>query len=558
MTVWRAGAAILLGLLILAATAVRAQTPAEIGRDLVVRSQQAALEGDPERATRLLYEGLTYPLEEGLLDSLLADLADIVGERERKAYEQARNKGLFFQRLWRSLDPTPATPENERYVEHYQRLDYARKNFAATLSRGYDDRGMIYVRYGPPDDRYLSPASSFTRATESWVYYRLGNANFDFVEFGASYRLESDFQKALIAVPADERDRARMIRDLIAPRSELGLAYSRLADELDRELQSVDQGLKPFERELVSRLINDYTTSVEQQHEKLPTSAADLDVEEHPLTFWLSYGRFRLDRHRSRVELYFGVPFRNLVFQPDTSGTLRSELVNYFRVENSLHDVVLEDKQTYLVEAASEAAIDTMDYVGQLTLFLPPDTFRIGFELRNPAGDKRQFYTLRLAVPPVDPLRLAVSDLQFAEVIRPAPPIRHGTSRGFVKGDLYVEPYPYVHVPRSKVLNLYFEIYNLALDDDGRSRYRVEYELVGEKAGSGLLSVLGSINPFGKGEKTSSSTAYDRQGTRRDEAERITFHFSEFKEGVYTLRVRVLDRVSGQMAESARRLRLVE
>ncbi len=534
-----------------------AQAPAEIGRDLIRRSQRAALEGDAARATRLLYEGLTYPLDEDLLDSLLVDVTDILTVRDRKAYKQGKSKTLFFRRFWRSLDPTPATPENERYVEHYQRLEYARRHFSATLSRGYDDRGMIYVRYGPPDDRFVSPASSFTRATESWVYQRLGNVNFDFVEFGASYRLESDFQKALIAVPADERDRARMIRDIFASRAELGLAYSRMQQQLDQELELVDQGTAPFQRELVARLMNNYVTDVDRLHEKLPASSANIDLEKHPLTFWLTYSRFRLDSRRARVELYFGVPFRNLVFRADSSGRLRTTLVNYFRVENSKSDVLVQDRRVYPIEAQSQAEADTVDYVGQLTLFLPPDTFRIGFELRNPEGDKRQFYTLRLLVPPIETSRLTLSDVQFAESIRDADSVSRRT-RGFVKGKLYVEPYPYLYVPHNKALNLYFEVYNLTRDGRGRTSYRVEYRLIGEKSGSGLLSVLGSINPFKRGEKTSSSTAYTRQGEATDTVERIRFDFSQLRLGLYTLRVRVTDNNSGQAAEASRRFKIIE
>jgi GWxTD domain-containing protein len=534
-----------------------AQSPPEIGRQLILRSQQAAIKGDAGRATRLLYEGLTYPLDQTLLDSLFVDVADIATERDREAYEESEPKTLFFRRFWHSLDPTPATPENERYVEHYQRLDYARKQFASSLPRGYDDRGMIYVRYGPPDDRFISPAGGFTRAMESWVYQRLGNINFDFVEYGASYQLESNFLRALIAVPADERDRARMIRDMFAARAELGLVYSRVQEQLDRELEMVEQGIKPFERELVARLVNDFVSDVDRQHEELPPSSTDVDLEEYPLGFWLSYGRFRLDERRSRVELYFGVPLRNLVFEPDSSGRLHTALENYFRLVDSNSDVVVQDRRVYPIWADNRAEIDTVDYVGQLTLFLPPDTFRVGFELRNPAGNKRQFYTLRLIVPAVEPRRLALSDVQFAQVIRSASSdsLRN---RGFIKGDLYVEPYPYAYIPRGKAMEVYFEIYNLSVDGKGRTRYRVEYEIIGERSGSGLLSVLGAINPFKKGEKTSSSTAYDRQGETARTVEHVRFNFDELRIGLYTFRVKVIDRKSGQVAETSRRFRLIE
>ncbi len=58
-------------------------------------------------------------------------------------------------RYWLEHDPTPETDVNERLIEHWRRIVEARKRFTYNRSSVYgtDDRGIIYVKYGPPDNR---------------------------------------------------------------------------------------------------------------------------------------------------------------------------------------------------------------------------------------------------------------------------------------------------------------------------------------------------------------------------------------------------------------------
>jgi GWxTD domain-containing protein len=58
-------------------------------------------------------------------------------------------------RYWLEHDPTPETPVNERLVEHWERIVQARDQYQYNRSSVYetDDRGVIFVKYGPPDTR---------------------------------------------------------------------------------------------------------------------------------------------------------------------------------------------------------------------------------------------------------------------------------------------------------------------------------------------------------------------------------------------------------------------
>lgn len=52
---------------------------------------------------------------------------------------------------WRRSDPMPATPHNERLSEHMQRVAVATETYSCDeRASGFDDRGMVFVRYGAP------------------------------------------------------------------------------------------------------------------------------------------------------------------------------------------------------------------------------------------------------------------------------------------------------------------------------------------------------------------------------------------------------------------------
>lgn len=60
---------------------------------------------------------------------------------------------IQIKEFWQNIDPVYGTPMNERLIEHWERISYAKNNFTNNNSTafGTDDRGMIYVKYGPPD-----------------------------------------------------------------------------------------------------------------------------------------------------------------------------------------------------------------------------------------------------------------------------------------------------------------------------------------------------------------------------------------------------------------------
>ncbi len=130
------------------------------------------LAANPERPEPFLYLGLGLHaagreddagkmFDEGLARlsdtdrSAIENLAPVMRKREAQEYldlsEDARAD--FERRYWELTDPLFLTEANERRLEHISRVGYADLRFSAPSAgrRGWEtDRGVIYIRYGPP------------------------------------------------------------------------------------------------------------------------------------------------------------------------------------------------------------------------------------------------------------------------------------------------------------------------------------------------------------------------------------------------------------------------
>ena len=82
-----------------------------------------------------------------LVDSIVADSLNRVGVKD------PADLSLAIKQFWIERDPRPSTLANERLIEHWRRINYARRQFVYNKSSPYgtDDRGVFHVKYGEPD-----------------------------------------------------------------------------------------------------------------------------------------------------------------------------------------------------------------------------------------------------------------------------------------------------------------------------------------------------------------------------------------------------------------------
>jgi GWxTD domain-containing protein len=107
--------------------------------------------------------------------------------REAPTAEEKKKRFLEF---WAKRDPDQNTERNELMEEYYRRVEYCNNAFASYIEGWRTDRGMVYIRFGAPENVERHPFEYNTKPYEVWYYYQQ-NRQFVFVDesgFG-DYRL---------------------------------------------------------------------------------------------------------------------------------------------------------------------------------------------------------------------------------------------------------------------------------------------------------------------------------------------------------------------------------
>ena len=150
----------------------------------------------------------------------LSTVRYIITTQERKTFLNLppSERQAFIEEFWRKRDPDPETEINEFKVEYYKRIEAAKNLFREGGKSGWlQDRGRIYVLFGPPDQRETYPRGyGFNELPmEIWHYgfYRL-----IFIDYNLSGNYELQPQSAQMIAemsqvqmkgkPRDEAERA--------------------------------------------------------------------------------------------------------------------------------------------------------------------------------------------------------------------------------------------------------------------------------------------------------------------------------------------------------------
>lgn len=123
-------------------------------------------------ASEIYFWGLNGQIDDVEKEALLNELDLLRPLIERKRYRNMEDRiedsdsSVLKQiaNYWNSLDPTPLTDYNERLIEHWQRIIYARNHFMKANGEELDDRADVYIKYGKPyysKDGQLNYAPSF-------------------------------------------------------------------------------------------------------------------------------------------------------------------------------------------------------------------------------------------------------------------------------------------------------------------------------------------------------------------------------------------------------------
>ncbi len=458
-------------------------------------------------------------------EEIYAEVAILMDEEDKDEYDSipTENRGIFIRNLWNSKDPTPTTDLNERLIEHFRRIRFAHENFPDIIPPYYDDRGKVYVKYGKPDAKYISPQySQDTRANESWSYEKSvrSGLTFDFVKSGPSFREVQDLTDAA-PTGAGMESRMAIARRLYFDRADLTDAYGQFA----MERGTLDQST-------MAR----FHSERHEARDKAPVETYEHVREEAPLDFVYNIAQFRQPNGESRLELYTGISNNQLTYTDQGTGNLLTTLEYMVVIQDSVYAQVEKRNRQFTLQAKSQDEIRNTLFLHQEDFIVPSGTHYLAILVknhqRNALGEYRNSFVSRDFMG----RSLLMSDVQLASDIQTV-----DKTGKFIKNGLKITPYPYTVVKKNRPVFLYFELYNLKFNTEGRTDYLVTHSVEMLEYRKGFLSRV-----FGTKKQMGISTSYRQSGTVIDPREYISIDMGSLPIGLARMTVNIEDQNSGE------------
>lgn len=512
-----------------------------------------------EEASEAFYGGLNEIKDTINVDRLFIDVRDIASAREMLQWDSIQTipeKLEFLKTFWKRRDPNPIDPVNQRLAEHYKRLNHARQSYSKPFKPWYDDRGVLYVRLGKPDRIYYGKPMSSIKDNESWFYDNIkADLFFDLIDMGGNYEIRSLFDAA-------ERDsRVEDVVELFNERANYNSYYQRMALRIRTEADvRQERATDAFERgrstttdaidraRFATGMLNTNTnlqdnlfnlTYANNQHFVFDVGAPHLPIN-------CNFASFKAGKKNSRLEFYYAVPFDQLNFVPNISES--NKFSTGIKLNLTLFDLKYDeikrlDRDYDITAGGNEIA--SHFYVDQLDNEIPPGKYVAALEIRNNEKDRVGIYKFVVSVRDYSSDTLTVSDIEIAQYVD-----NTITKEKFVKpkSTLKVVPNPAAGILKTKPLTVYYEIYNLTLNNDGKSSYQISYSIKMAEGNQSFLSVIGGV--FSNQKEASTSSITTKEGKSTAEKEYIGFDISELPTGVATLEIKVKDLNSSKESNS--------
>ena len=410
------------------------------------------------------------------------DVSYIITNEERTAFKALKTdeeREQFIEQFWLRRDPTPDTVDNEFKEEHYARIAYANERFASGIPGWKTDRGRIYIIWGKPDEIESHPSGgtidrpieegggpTSTFPFEVWRYrYIEGIGNEVLLEFvdpsmSGEYRMTIDPNEkdALLHVPGagltfDEqffgRDKADRISGLTNPTNTSALGNTSRMNPFDR-LQLYANIFKPPEIKF-------------KDLEAIVTTKLSYNLL--PFRFRTDFVRVTEDSVLTPITIL--LQNKDLAFQ-EQQGIHRAMIHVYGKVTGINGRVapggVFEDTISQdIPDALFKQGLDSAS-IHQKIIPLRPGLYKLDLVLKDINSGNVGTVSQRLQVPRFPDDKLQLSSLILADLVENLPPSQIG-SGSFILGSNKVRPNVSDDFRHDRNLTLWFQVYNLKLDE---------------------------------------------------------------------------------------------
>ena len=501
-----------------------------------------------EKQKRQQQERLRKELETPFKNWLNQDVSYIISDEERKAFKgfsTDEEREQFIEQFWLRRDPSPDTEENEYREEHYRRIAYSNQNFASGIPGWKSDRGMIYIKYGAPDEKETHAGGSYQRPYEEgggqtsvfpfekWRYRYIDglppNVQIEFVDptMTGEFRMTMDPSEkdALTTVPGagltqcEETGQCnksdRMSR---TDGTRLGVGSNPLPNNMSQftrlEQFAKLQAPPPVKFKDLEAAVN---STIKYNLLPMKVRADFIPVTENSV---LSSITIQFDRKDLQFKEKSGVSTATVnIYARITSMARRP--VNWFE------DVVTVDVPSDLLQQAVKGSS-----IYQKTVPLQPGRYRLNVAAKDIVGGNTTSYELVLEVPRIEDGKLGQSSLILADVLEKVPTKSIGTGP-FVIGTSKVRPRMGESFRRDEKMGIFLQLYNFEPDDKTKKPDGiVEYEIVKDGSNERVLEFKEEVGAAGAASQVVIEKLLPLQA---------------LEPGHYTLKMKVTDRKRNQI-----------
>jgi len=421
-----------------------------------------------------------FPILDAEELGLYFNISYILTPEEQREYSALNDQGCtgFRNHYWAQRDPDPKTMVNERLLEHFIRVAWARLEFS-DHEWPWDARGAFYVRYGEPDirtgvgrpfpDEFIDDDPFFTRRKR---------------EFYESMGL-SPMQGEISAPPGMSGQRSGF-------QDASGAPAAGSVERTPERWVYMDKGVDLTFNDPIGRgrylLTSDVSRLLfEQMEERLPVMSPEEDRIEHidPMDVVIT---FKGSDGQTAVEYAFAL-------LPEEFGAFRSQTGAYTTLDIDVRlftpgwvEVAATGAEARRIEVVPQVRIRGIPlFVDATRLEVEPGTYILTTMLTDPETGKRATADERVELPDYSGDELMVSNILPAAQITEVGPGREGR---FIRGNLEVLPLPGRALQTDQPLFIYYEVYNLSRDGFGATEYRVDYTISEAPEGGALLTRL--------------------------------------------------------------------
>jgi GWxTD domain-containing protein len=438
------------------------------------------------------------------------DVLYIITDEEKQAFKRLKTdeeRQQFVEQFWLRRDPTPDTEENEYKEEHYRRIAYANDHYASGIPGWKTDRGMIYIKYGAPDEIDSHPSGgsyerpieegggeTSTYPFEDWRYRYIDGVGTNVIIEFVDQTMTGEYH---ISLDPGEKDAL-----LYVPGAGLTMSEQMgMADKTQR-FQRTDGTHLGTGNQPLPESMNEFTR-LEQYANlmKAPTiKFKDLDaIVSSNIRYNTLPMQVRSDFIRvtdATVYANIAVLFKNSDLNFETKDKVAKATVNiYGRITTLTRRSVNWFEDTVSAQVPAEMLQQAMNgsQIYSKRIPLAPGTYRLNVVAKDTVGNTVNNYETALVVPHYDEDQLAASSVILADQLERVPTNSIGAGQ-FVIRSSKVRPRVNNTFKQNETMGIYTEFYNLGMDQKTKKpEGTIEYDVVNTADNKTVATVVDQI-----------------------------------------------------------------